>query len=47
MKVQWLQNQMTAQDFTVSAIHGDQLPEEQKLIIKVAIVLLDAIILIM
>ena len=35
MKVQWLQEQMIAQDFTVSAIHGDQPPEERKLIMKV------------
>ena len=26
---------MIAQDFTVSAIHGDQPPEERKLIMKV------------
>lgn len=35
MKVQWLQEQMIGQDFTVSAIHGDQPPDERKLIMKV------------
>lgn len=36
-KVQWLQDRMTARDFTVSAIHGDQSPEERKVIMKVLI----------
>lgn len=30
---------MIVQDFTVSAIHGDQAPEERKVIMKVTVLL--------